>query len=412
MPERELAGKQLTPQNLTIVAGSFPARSETFIHAHATGLARLGWQVEALASTPGSGMTDSELAEIDALGIRRSYWGAWSDSSAVRALQFGGDFLRDPSLVSFLNGASGWTRPEMFAARRMRRHLLSASKGPLHIHFGKYAALLSAAGWDRTSIVTWHGFDANMVPKLMGNSIYHPLFEKDWIHTVGSSFMRQRLLDLGARKDKIVKIPMGVDFDTFDFVDREESSSRSLRVISVGRLVEMKGHSVLIDAISEVKRRGTGVHLRIIGEGSERTALEEQIGNLNLASQVTLMGAQPPDKVVHEYKEADVFALTGVVADDGSVETQGMVYIEAQATGLPVIGADVGGVSDSLVPGETGILTTERDVKAVADALTAYALDPALRLTHGREGAKFVRSKFDVEAMLDAFEELYAEHAT
>lgn len=396
---------------LTIVAGEFPARSETFVRNHATGVARRGWRVGVVSSGPGEGMTEEELAEIDTLGVTRSYWGVWAPSSARRVVQFAGELLRAPGLIAALNGRDGWTRPELFAGQRMRRVLNAVATGTLHIHYGKYAALLAAAGWTRPAIVTWHGFDANMVPKLRGADVYRPLFAKDWTHTVGSDFMRERLVTLGARPDRIVKIPMGVDFERFTEFDRRGRGQGPLKVISVGRLNEMKGYPVLLEGIAAARAQGADVVVTILGEGPDREPITRRIAELGLTEQVRLLGAQPAARVASELAAADVFALTGVVASSGVVETQGVAYIEAQATGLPVIASDVGGVSKSMIPGETGTLTAERDVEAVADALVAYAASPELRHAHGRAGAEFVRSRFSQTTMLDAFEALYAEHA-
>lgn len=393
---------------LTILTGEFPARSETFVTAHATGLARRGWDVRVVAGKSGTGIEQSELAEIDAEGVERTYWGEWSSLSVGRALQFAGDGLRDPGALALLMRNRRWTRPEVFQARRMRRYLSAAGAGMVHVHYGKFAALLHDAGWAGRAVVTWHGFDANMVPKLRGEDVYHDLFQTDWVHTVGSSFMADRLVSLGAQAERIVKIPMGVDFTRFGEVDRRGRPEGPLKVISVGRLDEMKGYPVLLEAMAQAKARGTDLRLSILGEGSERQALETRVRELGLEGCVTLLGAQAPGRVGRELAAADVFALTGVVAKTGRVETQGLAYIEAQATGLPVIASDVGGVSESLVAGQTGTVTAEGDVKAVADALVAYARTPGLRIEQGRRGAEFVRSRFSQGAMLDAFEDIYA----
>ncbi|KEO54699.1 hypothetical protein TP2_17340 [Thioclava pacifica DSM 10166] len=356
-------------------------------------------------------MAEAELDEIDAVGVERSYWGGWAESSAGRALQFGADALRDPGVVALLARNKRWTRPEVFAARRMRRLQNAAPHGVLHIHYGRNAALLLDAGWTGRAVVTWHGYDANIVPRERGQDVYQDLFTRDWIHTVGSSFMKRRLVTLGAREDRIVKIPMGVDFTRFAQVDRRERPEGPLNVVAVGRLDEMKGYPVLIDAVAEALGQGVSLQLTILGEGPDRASIEARIEARGLQDRVRLLGAQRSDQVVRELAAADVFALTGVVAASGRVETQGVAYIEAQATGLPVIASDVGGVSESLDPGRSGILTAEGDVAAVAKALVAYAKDPGLRLEHGQRGAEFVRAAFSMSDMLDAFEALYAREA-
>lgn len=393
--------------SIHVVTGSFPARSQTFVQNHVCGMASRGWYVSTLASNVELGMTSDELDAIDNLGVQRNYWGAWSSNRFKRLIQMVGYMLFTPATIRYWNGQGPWARSEMLEARRMCDYLKSNEVKKIHVHFGHTAAFLAAIGWDKPTVVTWHGYDANMLTTSRGDAIYRELFERDWKHTVGSSFMQRRLIELGARKEQVFKIPMGIDLSCFQFVDRSSRVQNTIKLVSIGRLDEMKGHSYLIDAVCEVKNLGIDLKLKIIGEGPARKELESQIQKKGLEENVAILGSQPPSYVRDELAASDIFALTGVVALSGRVETQGVAFIEAQATGLPVIGSDVGGVSESMLPDTTGILVKPKDVSAIAEAIATYADNRELRLAHGRAGSDFVRDRFNIDTMLESFEKLY-----
>ena len=100
--------------------------------------------------------------------------------------------------------------------------------------------------------------------------------------------------------------------------------------------------------------------------------------------------------------------LSGKVTDAGKVESQGVVFAEAQATGLPVVACDVGGVSDSLIHGETGVLCPQGDVSAMAKAISGFWKNPELIDEFGRRGRQLVEGRFSLDAMLSGFDHVYA----
>lgn len=394
-------------KSVAIAVGSFPVRTQTFVKRHVCGLSKRGWKVNVQAGTSDPTISPDEIEEIDRLGVTRDYWGDWSDNRTKRLSETIFQALCDPSLLRYWNGRDAWTRHELFFARRALNLLDSKSNDVYHVHFGNLAAAMFHAGWRRSTVVTWHGYEATSLPSLRGTQLYREMFAGNWTHTVGSSFMRQRLVELGAQEKKIVKIPMGVNLQDFKFVDRTSHQNAPLKLLSVGSLLDVKGHEYLISAISLLKRQGIEVECQIIGEGQCREKLEVQIRDLKLQSSVKLLGAKPISTVIEHLGEADVFALTGCETSENSVEAQGVAYIEAQARGLPVIASDIGGVSESLVHNETGFLVKQRDVSGIARVLGHYAKYPSLRLTHGRSGARFVNDHFCINKMLDAFENVY-----
>ena len=200
---------------------------------------------------------------------------------------------------------------------------------------------------------------------------------------------------------------MGVDLNKFKFVDRSERTSSVLHIISVGRLDEMKGHCYLIEAVVQLIDMGVSVQLKIIGEGPLREVLESQIKESSASDYIELLGAQNSQVVRRELESADLFALAGVEAENGRVETQGVVLIEAQATGLPVVASRVGGVPDSLIDGLTGALCEPKNIDQLVEAIQQYSENLVHRLAHGRAASQFVQQRFSLSTMLDSFEALY-----
>jgi colanic acid/amylovoran biosynthesis glycosyltransferase len=394
-------------KKICIITGQFPARPETFVVEHAVGLARRGYDVTVLSEGVAPGISLAELDALDASGMRRVDIAAYGLSRARNLIQMLSRCIIRPKLLRSILPRGPWTRRELFLADAYREVISSLQPDALHVHYGSQAGALCRFGLMPHAIVTWHGYEANTLPARRRKGMYHELFSGRYQHTVGSQFMVDRLKSLGCASDKIHQIPMGVDLGKFIYVDRSERASSVLRIVSVGRLDEMKGHGYLIAAVSQLIQDGVPVRLRIIGEGPLRSQLEAQIHGGGVSGSVELLGAQDSETVRQELEAADLFALAGVEAANGRVETQGVVLIEAQATGLPVVASRVGGVPGSLIDGETGILCEPQNVDQVVQAVKMYAESQALRLAHGRAAQEFVKQHFSLAKMLDSFETLY-----
>jgi len=182
-----------------------------------------------------------------------------------------------------------------------------------------------------------------------------------------------------------------------------------LRLLSVGRLEPVKGHALLIAAVSRLRAEGLPVTLRIAGGGRLQSGLQRQIDDAGLGGHVSLLGAVPAATVAQEMYAAHLFALTGVAETSGKVESQGVVYAEAQATGLPVIGARLGGVPEALLEGQTGLLCEPGYVESVCDAIRFFADDPGRISRFGAAGREFVARSFSIGLTIDRFESLYHE---
>lgn len=195
----------------------------------------------------------------------------------------------------------------------------------------------------------------------------------------------KRLLGtLGVPDQRLVKIYPGVAENFFQPVDdavsfRERYGLIGKRVIvSVARLVPRKGQPVLLAAFPLILRAFPRAHLLLVGDGPERRSLEAQVARRGLVSAVTFLGAVPDADVRRAFAVAEVFALTPL-DDPTDPEGFGMVYLEAAAGGLPAVGTLAGGVPESVLDGETGLLVPPADATATASALIRLLTNAPLR---------------------------------
>lgn len=154
---------------------------------------------------------------------------------------------------------------------------------------------------------------------------------------------------------------------------------KNIRLLSVGRLVEKKGHTRQLAACAELRRRGIDAKLRIIGEGPERTQLEARIEKLELSANVTLAGAMQPEDVQRAYEEADIFLHAGIVDAQGDRDGLPNVIPEAMAHGLCVISSPGGGAAEAITHEVTGLIADPDDTTALADAIARLGHDASLR---------------------------------
>lgn len=184
-----------------------------------------------------------------------------------------------------------------------------------------------------------------------------------------SDAMRDDMIAMGVPAEKIQAITTGVDLARFAPRDRAEAKAglgvTGPLVLSVGALIPLKGHDIVIDAVAALP----GVTLWIAGEGGDRKRLEAQIERLNLGDRVRLLGSVPPDRVAAALAAADAMALAS--------EREGLAnaWLEALASGTPVVIPDVGGARQ-VVTGSAAGRIVARTPAAFADALGALISAP------------------------------------
>jgi phosphatidylinositol alpha-1,6-mannosyltransferase len=166
---------------------------------------------------------------------------------------------------------------------------------------------------------------------------------------------------------------------------------RSRRLLSVGRLVRRKGHLSVLQALPQVLREIPDLEYAIAGAGPMEGELKAATARLGLQDKVRFLGVVDPLDLPREFARSDCFVLPN--ADDpvtGDTEGFGIVFIEASAHGLPVIGGRTGGTEAAILDGETGLRVEGSDPRAVASAILRILKDPALAQRYGKQGREFV----------------------
>ena len=205
--------------------------------------------------------------------------------------------------------------------------------------------------------------------------------------TTVSDHVRKYLIERGVPANKVatvyspIVLPPPVERSTLR--DELGLAEDDIVVGCVAVMRATKGHKDLIDAMAPLMASRPKLHLVFVGGGSpvfEQT--QDYVAELGLQDRIHLMGMRRD--VPNLLAGFDLFALAT------QQEASGTVYVEAQASGLPVIGTDVGGVSEMLRNGDTGILVPPKNPQALTDALARLIDDPALRRRMGEAGRKMV----------------------
>jgi colanic acid/amylovoran biosynthesis glycosyltransferase len=395
--------------------GRFPQISETFVVGQITAMIERGHDVE-IDSTGRPG--PAERRDVGALQKHVRYMPppptgrlARTVAAARVAAKWG---LRSPGGVLESLNAFRYGRDALnFSILRERLPLAWRRQNydVIHCHFAPNAlralALRDIGIIKGPLLTTFHGYDANWLPRLYGKGMYRRLFRRGDCYTVGSEFMRSRILSLGAPADRIVKLPMGVDLKRFTFVPRSLEPGARLRLLTVARLNEVKGIEFALRAVGLVKQQGIDCAYRVIGEGPLRRHLEEVAQRLGIEGEVQFLGAIPHEQVLSYYEDAHVFLLPGIATDAGEEEGQGIVLAEAQAAGLPVVATRVGGMPECVPDAAAEFLVPQRDAAAIAAAIAVLVSRRSQWGALGRAGRAYVEAHYDIGKLNDRLERLY-----
>ncbi len=381
---------------------SFPVQSQTFVLNELRMARALGVPCEIFSVFPPSqelvrhkaadSLTDSVIycwqVRLSRHNVMRANLallaraGPWSYLSAYR-LSKEAEFLSD--IRSFMRFAY-WAY-----------YLRSQGVNHLHAHFGTEGATVARifAMLARLPFsVTLHAYDIFLDPP---RDLGDKLREATFVVTV-SQFNKAHLLKTypGITPDKIHIIHPWVDLQQFS-PERDTNREGRLRILSVGRLVEKKGHLYLVRACQLLRAQGLDFECRIVGDGPLHSELAAAIAQYGLQDQVHLLGALPHEEVQSLLNWCTVFVLPCVVARDGDRDGMPVSIAEAMAMEVPVISTELVGIPELVRPG-AGFLVPPRDAEVLADALRQMnEIGEAKRRAMGQRGRDIVAADFDLE---------------
>jgi len=268
-----------------------------------------------------------------------------------------------------------------------------------HAHFGVNGVLLAEMkelGAIRGDIlVSFYGYDTFSTLETRENlkKTYAVLFKFASILLVSSKYLKKNLLLLNAPINKIELNYVGVNIDLFPFV--KSKSKEVFDIITVGRLINLKGQKFGIKVLKELVDKNYNVHYHIVGDGDQKQYLDKLSKELNISKYVSMYGALSQGKIKRLLNSSDLFLMTSITDVDGRAEGQGLVIAEAKATGLPVIAFNSGGIKETILDDITGFLVPEKDIDTMVYKTESLINDFELREKVGIEGRIFIEKEFN-----------------
>jgi phosphatidyl-myo-inositol dimannoside synthase len=291
--------------------------------------------------------------------------------------------------------------PEPSVDRRMREEI--ARHRIQTVWFGAAAplALLGPsarrAGAERI-VASTHGHEVGWSMLPLARTALRRIGDTADVVTYVSHYTRSRFASAFGPRAALEHLPPGVDTDRF----RPDPAARSqLRqryglgqrptVVCVSRLVPRKGQDMLIRALPEIRRRIDGAVLVIVGGGPYLDTLRGLAEQLGVGEQVVFTAGVPSAELPAHYVIGDVFAMPCRTRGAGlDVEGLGIVFLEASASGIPVVAGDSGGAPETVLPGQTGNVVDGRDLAAITDAVCDVLADPVAAQRMGQHGRDWV----------------------
>ena len=317
----------------------------------------------------------------------------WDGDAAFDAAQPFAVVRHPTSLM--IGGPSVRRRAAELARTRNAEVVIFGASAPL----GLITPVLRKAGV-RKAIAITHGHEAGWAALPVARQALRQIGERTDVMTYLGEYFRVRIGGAltPTAAARMARLHPGVDAGTFRPDPRARQAVRDRYglgdrpvVACVSRLVARKGQDTLLRAWPAVLRQVPDAALLIVGGGSYAKTLHELAGRAGVSGSVTFTGPVPQQELPAHYAAGDVFSMPCRTRRGGlDVEGLGIVYLEASATGLPVVGGDSGGAPDAILDGETGYVVGGRDVTALAQRLTALLGDPAGAKAMGEKGRAWV----------------------
>ena len=222
-----------------------------------------------------------------------------------------------------------------------------------------------------------------------------------------SSATLKACLDEGVQKDKLERIPFGVDTNFFRPI-KVDKDKKTFQILTVGYLIERKGFKYLIEAMKEILRKHENVKLKIVGSGPLEKPIKKLIKELKLESTIEIISNVPDTGLLELYNLSDLFVLPSMVDTEGNTEGLGVVLLEAMACKLPVIGSNIGGIPDIVHDGVNGFLVPEKDSEKISTAITKLIENDEMRENFAINGYEMVKGYYSWELIAKEYINIYS----
>ena len=389
------------PLKVAMIVGGFPKITETFILNQITGLLDAGHEVDIYARRRLAETAVHEDVERYGLRARTCYYELPHSRlgrlrHALRSWIRHG--LKHPYALARCMAL--WRYGSLYAVLNNLAHagpFLERRYDIVMCHYGTNGIdfiFLKDLFPDLRFVTMFHGGDL-LLGDEKGAHVYARLRAKGDVFLVTSDvYGRRKLLEMGFDASRIVRHRVGVAVDRIGFKTRTKPTDE-LRLLSVARLVPEKGLEYGIRAVATFRQAHPElpVRYRVIGDGPQRDALVALSHRLGVQDEVQFLGTIPSQQVIEWMHASDVFLLPSVA------EPFGVVLLEAQASGMPVVATRAGGVPEAVLDGEAGLLVPARDPGAIVTALEFLLARADDWERMGHAGRRWAAREFDITAL-------------
>ena len=326
--------------------------------------------------------------------------------------EFGVEVIRDRSRILLPTFRVGRNVQKLARERAITRVFLGAA-APL----GLLSHGLRKVGVKKIVALT-HGHEVwwaklwpfNRLMRRIGTGVDHLTYLGNFTRSAISKALSEKA------KDSMVKIAPGID--TNHFAPQSESAQLKTELglaekkvlVSVGRLVHRKGQDILVEALPLILEEIPDAHLMFVGEGPRKKFMQQRAEKLGISSHITFIGRIHYQDLPKYICVGDIFAMPSRSRLAGlEVEGLGIVYLEASACGLPVLGGLSGGAPDAVLDGQTGLVVDGTSPQAVARAAVHLLHNEAVAIELGMRGRQWIIDEWQWQKWAERFNTLLIE---
>jgi colanic acid/amylovoran biosynthesis glycosyltransferase len=382
-----------------LVLSSVPPYSETFFDSKINGLTKAGFEILLFASGKKNHNLLCKL--VNPYAVPAS--GFFRIAMVLIVLPY--TFLRSPRNVLRLWRYERDSGVSIISAIRrlyLNAHILVHNVDWIHFGFASLAI-------DRENVaraigakmgVSLRGYDINVYP-IKNPGCYNLLWSRvDQVHSI-SKYLLQKAFDLGLSKNKPTRIitpAIAIQVDPKDSYELHDP----ITILTVGRLVEIKGLQYGIRAMANLKSAGLKIQYTIVGDGLELENLLRETDSLGLNEEVIFLGKLSHEKTIERMRDCDVYIQPSL--NEGFCNS----VLEAQAVGCLCIVSDVGALPENIVRHETGWLVPSMDASLLASSIIEVIRLPLSKKIEVVNRAKQrIQESFTGEAHISAWKEFY-----
>ncbi len=323
-----------------------------------------------------------------------------------------------PVLMPEMKRLPNW-KSDREAYRKIKEIIQEFQPDIVHTHAAKAGALgrrAAKACGVKVIVHTYHGHVFHSYFGTLKTKLYKFIERRlagysDGIIAI-SPIQKQELTEIHriCNPEKVQVIPLGFDLSAFQekriserSVTREKYglSDNEVAVAIIGRLAPIKNHSLFLDVVELLAKQGVHARFFIVGDGSEREWIEQRVATLNNTYGCSITLTSWITDIAQFNAGMDVICLT---SDN---EGTPVSLIEAQASSVPVVSTDVGGVRDIILENETGFVVPKKDPLKLAEKLRILIENKEIREKMSQNGWNFVREQFHYERLVKSMEEYY-----